>query len=54
MTSLDSSSQASDSRPPTPPSLKLIEDSLQKKRENHNDFPTVRQNKFKKSKTDRN
>jgi len=53
MTSLDSSSQASDSRPSTPPP-KLSEDSSNQKRENHEDGLTQNQMKFKKSKTDNN
>lgn len=53
MTSLDSSSQASDSRPSTPPP-RLSEDSSQHKRENHEDVLTLNQIKFKKSKTDNN
>uniref|UniRef100_A0A2S2NJ93 Histone RNA hairpin-binding protein n=1 Tax=Schizaphis graminum TaxID=13262 RepID=A0A2S2NJ93_SCHGA len=51
MTSLDSSSQASDSRPSTPP-LKLSEDSSQQKRENHEDGLTLNQKKLKKSITE--
>jgi len=51
MTSLESSSQASDSRPSTPPPS-LSEDSSQPKRENHEDVLTLNQMKFKKSKTD--
>ncbi|XP_025199452.1 histone RNA hairpin-binding protein [Melanaphis sacchari] len=49
MTSLDSSSQASDSRPSTPPPSS--EDSSQQKRENQEDGLTPNQLKFKKSKT---
>jgi len=52
MTSLESSSQASDSRPSTPPPS-LSEDSSQQKRENQ-DVPTLNQMKFKKSKTNKN
>jgi len=50
MTSLDSSSQASDSRPPTPPP-RLSEDSAQQKRENREDVLNLNQIKLKKSKT---
>ncbi|CAH1707892.1 histone RNA hairpin-binding protein [Aphis gossypii] len=53
MTSLDSSSQASDSRPSTPPP-KVSEDSSKQKRENHEDGLNQNQMKFKKSKTDNN
>jgi len=53
MTSLESSSQASDSRPSTPPPS-LSEDSSQQKRENQEDGLTLNQMKLKKSKTDEN
>ncbi|XP_001944356.1 histone RNA hairpin-binding protein [Acyrthosiphon pisum] len=53
MTSLDSSSQASDSRPSTPPPS-LSEVSSQIKRENHEDVLTLNQMKSKKYKTDNN
>jgi len=53
MTSLESSSQASDSRPSTPPPS-LSEDSSQQKRDNQEDIPTLDQMKSKKSKTDKN
>jgi len=53
MTSLDSSSQESDSRPSTPPpSLSKV--SSQIKRESHEDVLTLNQMKSKKYKTENN